>query len=174
MGTTFKDTSHKASEWDCAITVATIRRVHGATELNLANICEGEPSPLARLTTDAMLFADVLWHVIRPQAESRGIDKETFEGLLDGSTAERAFDAFWEAVTLFFQSRNQPATARAIRTQLQALNLGQKKMERVIGEANLEAAMEKTIGAIRERANAKAPGLFASSAPESPESTPIP
>lgn len=176
MGVTFKDTSGEI--YDCTIKVADIRRIHKELEINLANLAEASGdgrSPLVMLTTDPMAFGDVIWALIKPQAASRGLaSQEAFEHLLDGPATAGAFDAFWEALRLFFRSRGQIAFVAVINRQLEAINSQHKEAAQLANEINLGEVARLRMADLRARIATQLPGSFATSSPASSESTPTP
>jgi hypothetical protein len=88
---TFKDNAERA--WCVEINVATLKRVRGLTGTDLLGVLEG---PLIeKLVRDPVLLCDVVYAVIKPQADAAGVSDEQFGGAMAGD----AIDAAWAALT---------------------------------------------------------------------------
>lgn len=99
----FIDASGNA--WQVRIDVSTIKRVRDKYGIDLSKVMSSQVE-LSRLADDVVLLVDVLFAVVSPQAESRGISEEGFAHLLLGDTIEAATNALMEGIIDFFpQSR---------------------------------------------------------------------
>jgi hypothetical protein len=78
---TFKD--NEGREWNLTINVNSLRRVKGsALGIDLTEIDKGEPTLAARLYFDVILICDVLYVLLKSQADERKLNDEQFgEGL---------------------------------------------------------------------------------------------
>lgn len=103
MSLTFKD--HKNREWNCAITVGTVKRVKEATALNLCDALDGKL--LIELGNDTLKFIEVLYHILKPQAEKAGVTDEDLAEALWGDTLNAAYESFVEGLISFFQRPEQ-------------------------------------------------------------------
>lgn len=100
----------KGEGWPLVISVAHVEDVEAATGVNL----EAAVLDIEVLTRDVFgsprKFAAVLWHLVRAEAEGRGLDARGFKERLDGPTIERATEAMLEAV-VDFSHRSKAAAA---------------------------------------------------------------
>ncbi|MEX2670927.1 MAG: hypothetical protein WD294_02330 [Phycisphaeraceae bacterium] len=119
--TTFTDNAGRT--WTLSITVDAIKRVQSLLGVNLANVTappqeggEGEPL-LTRLETDLVLLCDVIYAIVKPQADQQGISDEQFGQALGGDAILAAHDAFWSALADFFRSLRRSDQVRAIEKQ---------------------------------------------------------
>ena len=116
----FKDS--KGTAWDLQITVEAIKRVKSALGIDLGNVHQGEPPQSARLDTDVVLLIDVIYILLRPQAEAKGISDVEFGESLGGDAAFAAREAFWRSLIDFFQRFHRTDAVAAITKQLDLVN----------------------------------------------------
>ncbi len=146
---TFTDTQGRA--WSVAITVDTIRRVRALTGTDLMGVLGGDL--IERLSGDPVLLADVLYAVVKPEAEARGVDDADFGRALAGDAVAAATTALLEGLVGFFPSPR----ARLLRQALAKLDDWQT--------AALSAAEERL-------STLAAPGLSSGGSLASADSTP--
>lgn len=103
---------------------------------------------------DPDTFGRVLWVLVGPQAEPRGVDADGLLMALNGPRYFAAVDAVVEAVTDF---SHRPAVASALKERLPAV---------------MRAAEEKAIAAIRSGSTASAGSSPGSPAASTPDGTP--
>lgn len=133
----------KKRTWELAIHVASIKRVRALTGTDLLAIADGKL--LERLISDAVLLGDVLWALVKPQAELQGVTDEDFGGALAGDAVEEATKVFLEELVDFFPQSRRALLKRA----LTALRDFEEKTISVVG-LELDKALAKvaaTLGA---------------------------
>ncbi|HUS46159.1 MAG TPA: hypothetical protein VM219_09050 [Phycisphaerae bacterium] len=174
---TFLDSAGRT--WTIAITVDAVRRVRDLVDVNLARIIEprkagGEVPLMTDLEDDLLLLVDVIYALVKPQADEAGVSDEEFGRALGGEAIAAAHEAFWRELADFFRSlRRRPnaAEARAIEKQLAlveaALAVAEEKIEALDPEKMIAAAEKKF-----EEENLRTAGDSSSSAPGSAESPP--
>lgn len=127
----FTDTEGRS--WDLALTIASIKQVKDLTEINLLEPLEGEPPLINRLATDFMLLVDVIWALIKGQADPRGVDEMAFAAALGPDRIAAAYEAFFAEYEDFFRQvgRTDVAMALAKQTELikRIVGLAQKRIE---------------------------------------------
>lgn len=114
---TFTDTQGRT--WTIAVTVDTIRRVRALTGTDLMAVLGGEL--IERLSADPVLLADVLYAVVKPEADARGVDDADFGRALAGDSVAAATTALLEGLVAFFPSPR----ARLLRQALAKLDAWQ-------------------------------------------------
>ncbi len=125
----FTDTANR--RWNLAINVGTVKRVRELTDVDLLAILD-RPQMLSDLAGDPVRFVDVLFVVVKPQADQMQLTDEQFGEALDGSSIEAATDAFLEALVDFF-----PGARRATLQKV----LGRAKEVSAQAEATLTRAL---------------------------------
>lgn len=122
----FKDS--KGTTWTLDITVEAIKRVKSHLGIDLGNIHQGNPPQSTQLDTDIVLLIDVIYVLLRPQAEAKGVSDVEFGESLGGDAAYAAREAFWRGLIDFFQRFHRADAVAAIGKQMEL-------MERIIREA---------------------------------------
>jgi hypothetical protein len=106
---TFTDKAGR--QWPIELTVGSARRCRDEAGFNPLDIALGEPAdPEAvgitkaqvRLAHDAILFSDVIWSMIRPEAEARKVTREQFDTAFRGEALRSAKAALMEELADFF------------------------------------------------------------------------
>lgn len=161
MSHTFTDSQDRS--WPIPVTVGSIRRVQKTLDLNLANATEpagcasggnsggggeGNQSPLlTRLAIDPALLVDVVYVLVQPHAEERGVDDLQFGEAIDGEAYGRMAEAFWSALTDFFQGTGRTEIVRAIRRQTEILTEASRRAGDRIDALNvdIDAALDASM-----------------------------
>lgn len=156
-------TDNAGHRWQISVTVSTIRRVRDEAGVDLAaagRTAPGGEGVLERLATDPVLLADVLYAIVRPEAEAREVTPEKFGEALAGDAVEAAADALVEEIVDFFPT---PVRARWRR----AMDLAKEARSR--NEAEVDAELARMAG---EESPAATPSPSTPSAP--PAASPAP
>jgi hypothetical protein len=103
----FTDTAGRI--WKLEINVSTVRRVRGLVKVDLVGLVEDGLAPLNKLLTDAVALCDVLYAIVQPQAEERGVTDEQFGSALAGDVLGNAADEFVEELIDFFHEPQRDA-----------------------------------------------------------------
>jgi hypothetical protein len=102
---TFKDT--EAREWQLSINMGSARRAKEATGFDLLDNSTG--LAMASLADDLNTLVSVLYALVKPQADGRGLTEEQFADALSGDTLDSATEALLAAYCDFL-----PAASRAV------------------------------------------------------------
>jgi len=151
---TFTDTA--ARVWTLALSVDAMKRVKALTGVDFRDAASGRL--LQELTNDPVLLCDVLYAVVKPEAEAKGVSDEEFGRGLAGDVIDQATTALLEELVDFF-----PLARRGVVKKL----LAKVKSLEAKGIAAAEAWLE---GPEPERMLAEAiSGALCMSSPASPE-----
>ncbi len=96
----FKTTD--GTEWQVVVNVATIKRCMDDTGLRLTDLFASE-AKIGEFFADDVRFCEVLFSVIRPQADAAGKTLDDFLAGIDGTVIEKAVEALLAEVADFFQ-----------------------------------------------------------------------
>lgn len=107
----FCDTS--GTEWKISVNVLTIKRVLEETGLRLTDIFSSEQK-ISQFFSDDVKFCEVLWAIVKPQADAAGKDAEQFFAAIDGTVIEQALGALLEKVADFFQEPRRSLLRRVL------------------------------------------------------------
>ena len=141
---TFTDTAGRT--WTIALTIDAAKRVKGLLDVNLLELESGDPPLLTRLGTDVILLCDVIFALVKPQADANGVTDEQFGAALGGEAILAAQTALYEELVLFFQGLGRSDLAKAVDTQRRMIDLAVSRIETRIDKLDLEAAIETTLG----------------------------
>ena len=96
---TFKDTEDR--EWTVEINVTAVKRVKSLTGINIAAVSEGLFTDLA---SDPAMLCDVIFALIKPQADMAGVTDEQFGTAMRGDSIHHATMAFLDELVNFTPS----------------------------------------------------------------------
>lgn len=102
---TFRDAQERV--WELRITVASLARVQAHAGVDLAALLDGQAglTALGQLLQQPVRLAQVLWVLVEPQAQARGITPEEFGEALFGDALEAAAEAFVAELVFFIPNR---------------------------------------------------------------------
>jgi hypothetical protein len=106
---TFKDTEGRA--WSVEITYSTVKRVRSILGVDIMEAVEGKLMP--KLISDPMLLVDVLYCIVKPQADAAGVTDEQFGGALGSGKLYEARDCLAHALVFFSPPEKRQAIRRA-------------------------------------------------------------
>jgi len=142
---TFTDSAGRT--WTIAVTVDAIKRVEALIKgVNLANLTSGDPPLLTRLETDVVLLCDVIFALVKPQADQLSVTDEEFGKAMGGDAIMAAHDAFWEELTGFFRQLRRTDTARAIEKQAALVKATVEAIEQRVETLDTSAVIQKALG----------------------------
>jgi len=141
---TFTDSAGRT--WTINLNIDAAKRVRNLLDVNLLEPEGGEPPLLTRLGTDEILLCDVIYCLIKPQADQQGVSDEQFGQALGGEAILAAQQALYEELIDFFHQRHRPDRARAVQAQMKMINLAVAKIETHLAQLNLEAELDVTFG----------------------------
>ena len=111
----FKDRTGRV--WNMEATFGSYSRVKSQTGVSLFEIATEQRRCLEQLA-DPFTLGAVIWSMIEPQAESRGVSPEAFYGEFDGPTIKAAYDALIDEMIFFCQPHHRKlltAAAKKVR-----------------------------------------------------------
>ncbi|MBW7905464.1 MAG: hypothetical protein LC135_03120 [Phycisphaerae bacterium] len=114
--------------------------------MNLANLTHGDPPLLTRLETDIVLLCDVIFALVKPQADQLGVSDEEFGKAMGGDAIMAAHDAFWEELNGFFRQLRRTDTARAIEKQAALVKATVAAIEQRVETLDVENVIAKALG----------------------------
>ena len=155
----FTDSAGRA--WTLSLTLDAAKRVKSLLSVNLLELDKGDPPLLTKLGTDVILLCDVVFAILKPQAEAAGVTDEQFGAALGGDAILAAQTAFYEEMVDFFQKLGRADLAKAVEAQRRIIELEIRRMEVGIGmaqtklqtrieradlESQIDAALDQTLG----------------------------
>ena len=160
---TFNDGAGRT--WTVALNLNAVKRVKSLLEVNLLELDQGTPPLLTRLDTDLILLCDVIYCVVKPEADALKVSDEDFGRALGGDAILAAHNALMEELGDFFRQLGRSHLAKAIGVQGRMVSLAVQKIERKLDAVDPEAETEKMFEP------AKTPGNSSTNSPESSDLT---
>ena len=129
--------------WTLSLTYGSAKRVKAllGNDVDLLAIEQGTPPLLTRLATDVVVLCDVIFALLKPQADEQGVTDEQWAEAMGGEAIMAAQDALYEEIISFFQSRARADVVAAARKQKVMIDLavkaGEERRENVDAQAEI-------------------------------------
>ena len=156
---TFTDNAGRT--WTIQVNVTAVKRVRGLVGVDLYKLVDDGFQALGKLVSDPVQLSDVLFCLVKEEADAKQITDEEFGRGLAGDAITLAADAFVEELIDFFPDARARAGLRKV------IDAGRKVRQRLLTHAEtLLATIDPAVEATK---------LIASfgSTPASSESTPV-
>ena len=141
---TFTDSA--GHTWTLSITIDAIKRVQGLLPgVVLADLMAGDPPLLTRLESDIVLLCDVIYALIKPQADTAGVTDVDFGAALGGEAITAAHDAFWSELADFFRKLGRADQAKAIDKQSALVKAAVSAVDQRIDTIDVDAAISQAL-----------------------------
>ena len=140
----FKDNQDRT--WPLQITIGSAKRVRDLLGVDILAPEQGEPPLLVRLGTDEILLCDVLYCLIKPQADEKGVSDEAFGEALGGEAITQAVEALYAELVDFFRSRGRTDRAAALQKQGKVIHLATERITTEISNLDIEAELDQVFG----------------------------
>ena len=125
--------------WEIRVNGGTIKRVQDLLGVDLGKLLDGSPPLLTRIHTDIIFLVDLIYVVLKPQADAREISDLQFAELLEGDALLAAHDGLMEELADFFHSLGRADLAAAIRKQRSIVDEAIRRAEDAIRVVALDA-----------------------------------
>jgi hypothetical protein len=168
---TFADNAGRT--WAIAVNVATVKRVKDLLHVNLLEIADPKGKLLEKVVEDPVLLCDILFCLVKPEADAKEISDEDFGRSLAGDVLGAATDALLGEIADFFPKGRREIMQRILAklTALQEKATGLALMR--LDDPELDRQMEEELRAALDQATGpKTSTSAAGSLPASPASTP--
>lgn len=142
---TFIDSASRT--WTILLTINAVKRVRDLLGINLLEPEAGDPPLLTRLGTDEILLCDVIYCLVKPQADEKGVTDEEFGAALGGQAILAAQKAFYEELIDFFHQRGREDRVKAVTTQQKVIDLAVQRAGAKIDGVDIEKELDKAFGA---------------------------
>lgn len=151
---TFTDTAGR--EWTIELTVASVKRVRSLLDVDLLSLQAGKPPLIARLGSDVCLLCDVLFALVKPQADERSVSDEQFGASLGGSAILHGLEGLYAELIDFFRQLGRTELAVAVERQREIIRLATSAAETRIRQIDLAKEVETTMDEAMRQAEADA------------------
>jgi hypothetical protein len=143
---TFTDSASRV--WTISITIDSVKRVRDLLSINLLEPEKGDPPLLTQIATDEILLCDIIYCLIKPQADSLGITDSQFGQSLGGDVILASQNAFYDELIDFFQKRGRADRAKAALTQQKMINLAIEAVTKNLNQIDLDRELAKIMSGV--------------------------
>lgn len=138
-------TDGNGREWHITVSVDDIRRVKAETGVYLTKLIDDQLSPLVTLLADTLTLVDVIYCLVRPQADKLGITDVQFAQAICGDVLDHAASAFVEALIGFFPKSQRDLLTRLIEKGKRVQEALAKKAEIAIEQLNEQTYIDSVL-----------------------------
>lgn len=141
-------------EWPITINLGTMMRLKDEAQIDLLDLVrtpEGSDVPplFARLEDDVPFLATLLWQLLRPEADKRGITNAQFWEGLAGDPIGAAVDALLEELADFFRSGKRQVLKKAFARWKDLQQKGEALATARIDSPEMDRLLDDALRAIR-------------------------
>lgn len=148
----FNDKTGRA--WQIDLTIGTVMRVRSADPvfdlLDSSKDVDGRPLQVV-LATELVQFWKLLWVIVEPQADAKGINAAAFGEAMAADCLIEAQIAFFAEWRDFFQSLRRPDAALAVETQAKAMTAAVKLVATKIANLDQTDLMKRIESQLEKR-----------------------
>ena len=125
-------TDNAGHTWTLSLTFGSAKRVQALLDVNLLELEGGSPPLLTRLGTDVMLLCDVIFALLKPQADEKDVTDEAWAEAMGGDAILAAQGALYAELTDFTRRRGRTDVTRAVQAQQAMIEMAIKASEEKI------------------------------------------
>lgn len=145
---TFTDSADRT--WTVQMNIGAAKRVRDLLNVDLLALDKGDPPVITRLGIDPVFLCDVIYVLVKPQADKEDVSDVQFGEAMGGEAIHQAQNAFYEELALFFRGLGRTDLATACVTQRKIIDMAVKRVNQRVKAVNLEElvtqAEEETFG----------------------------
>ena len=123
----FKDDQKR--EWNLSITVATIKRVRDAIEVDIGELLSDGMKPLQELLNNPSDLVDVCYCICEQQCKERNMSDEDFGQMFSGQVLDDCAEAFLDALELFYPPRKGRGIQAARKINSRVMEVAEAKAD---------------------------------------------
>jgi hypothetical protein len=139
-------TDNLGRTWSITITVDTVKRVRSLLSVNLLDAAGGKL--LEQLATDPVLLCDVIYVVVKPDADTKNITDVEFGRAMAGDAIASATSALLEELVDFFPTPKRTPLRKALAKmkafEMKALKLAEERLD----SPELNKRLENALGSL--------------------------
>lgn len=140
---TFRDNT--GNEWSVEINVAALKRIRSLTGTDLLEVISGGDL-LERLMRDPVLLCDIIYALVKPQADERRISDEAFGAAMAGDAIDAATAALLDELVAFCPSpRDRANLGRVLLVVRQAMDKARDVVEARLEGGEIERIVEAAL-----------------------------
>ena len=109
-------TDNQGRNWSIVVNVSTVKRVRSMLKIDLLSILVDEGKLIEQLNTDDMLLCDIIYALVKPDADARQVSDEDFGAAMAGDAIGAATAAFLDELADFFPEPKRRLLKRLLAT----------------------------------------------------------
>jgi len=109
-------TDNQGRNWSIVVNVSTVKRVRSMLKIDLLSILVDEGKLIEQLNTDDVLLCDIIYALVKPDADARQISDEDFGAAMAGDAIGAATAAFLDELADFFPEPKRRLLKRLLAT----------------------------------------------------------
>jgi len=153
---TFHDTTGR--EWTIELNVASVKRVRSLLGVDLLALHAGQPPLITCLGSDVCLLCDVLFALVKPQADAAQVSDEQFGQGLGGAALLDGQQALYAELADFFRALGRTDMTVAVQTQGETIRLATAAAEARIRKLDLAREVENEMAKADQQIRLQTPG----------------
>jgi len=144
-------TDNTGRTWTLSVTVGTIKRVRALCDVDLANIIsiDAGSTPrvdlLERLGRDPVLLVDVLYAVVKPEADAKDISDEEFGRAMAGDAIEIATTALLDEIIDFFPETKRKVFRKILDATRRFESKGKAALQQLLDDPALDGKIDNAL-----------------------------
>jgi len=109
-------TDNQGHNWSIVVNVSTVKRVRSMLKIDLLSILVDEGKLIEQLNTDDVLLCDIIYALVKPDADARQVSDEDFGAAMAGDAIGAATAAFLDELADFFPEPKRRLLKRLLAT----------------------------------------------------------
>jgi len=138
---TFKD--NQGREWSISVDVSAVKRVKSLLDVNLLDIVDGKLLEL--LVTDPVLLCDIIYCLVKPEADGKDVSDEDFGRAMGGDAIDHATAALMGELVDFFPRGKRQVLGKALekfrKFEARAVEVAEKRLDSPELDAQFETEL---------------------------------
>ena len=134
--------------WAISMTIDAVKRCRDLLGVNLMEPESGDPPLITRIGTDEILLCDLIYCLVKPEADRQEISDEEFGRAMGGDAILHAQNAFYEEMIDFFLQRGRADRAKAMQKQQEVISLAVEKVATMMEMFDGDGEVEKAFGSL--------------------------
>ena len=138
---TFTDNAGRI--WNISVTVDAVKRVRSLLDVDLMDAAGGKL--IQELSENPILLCDVIYCIVKPQADKESVSDEDFGRAMAGDTIDQATTAFLEELIDFFPCRKRGMLKKVLAKLKNLEAIAAEVVSKKLDSPELEEQMRKDL-----------------------------
>lgn len=145
----FTDTLNRT--WSLVVNVSSIKRVRALCNIDLSSIISLDSNGkvnvelLEKIANDPVLLVDIIYALVKPEADSKGVSDESFGASMAGDCIETATEALLEEIIDFFPETKRKVLHKIVETTKRFNLQAKKSVETILANPELDTQINEEL-----------------------------